>query len=127
MNTLQKRFLLFIFGCLGTRFALAVLADKINKEQLPIMGGLALIPAIGFLYIYFFSSRKTGPEVFGEKIWWNNMRLIHGLIYIAFAVFAIQKKHFAAKVLYFDVILGLVSFLLYHYNAGNLVSTKGLK
>jgi len=127
MNTLQKRFLLFIFGCLGTRFALAVLADKINKEYLPIMGGLALIPAIGFLYIYFFSARKTGPEVFGEKIWWNNMRLIHGLIYIAFAVFAIQKKHFAAKVLYFDVILGLVSFLLYHYNAGNLISTKGLK
>ncbi len=127
MNTLQKRFLLFIFGCLGTRFALAVLADKINKEYLPIMGGLALIPAIGFLYIYFFSSRKTGPEVFGEKIWWNNMRLIHGLIYIAFAVFAIQKKHFAAKVLYFDVILGLVSFLIYHYNAGNLISTKGLK
>ena len=127
MNTLQKRFLLFIFGCLGTRFALAVLADKINKEYLPIMGGLALIPAIGFLYIYFFSARKTGLEVFGEKIWWNNMRLIHGLIYIAFAVFAIQKKHFAAKVLYFYVILGLVSFLLYHYNAGNLISTKGLK
>ena len=124
MNTLQKRFLLFIIGCLGTRLALAVLADKINKEYLPIMGGLALIPAIGFLYIYFFSSRKTGPEVFGGKIWWNNLRLIHGLIYIAFAVFAIQKKHFAAKVLYFDVILGLVSFLIYHYNEGNLISIQ---
>ena len=104
-----------------------ILANKINKEYLPIMGALAMIPAIGFLYIYFFSSRKTCPEVFVGKIWWNDLRLIHGLIYIAFAVFAFQKKHFAAKVLYFDVILGLVSFLIYHYNEGNLISIQKFK
>ena len=127
MNNLQKRFLLFIFGCLGTRLGIAILADKINKQYLPIMGGLALIPAIGFLYLYFFGTRTTGAEVFGGKIWWNDLRLIHGLIYVAFAVYAFQKKRFAAQVLYFDVMLGLISFLVYHYHAGNLVSTQGLK
>ena len=127
MNNLQKRFLLFIFGCIGSRLGLAILADKINKKYLPIMGAVALIPAIGFLYLYFSSTRKTGAEVFGGKIWWNDLRLIHGLIYIAFAIFAIQKKRIAAHVLYFDVALGLISFLVYHYHAGNLVSTQGLK
>ena len=127
MNTLQKRFFLFIVGCLGSRLALAILADKINKQYLPIMGGLALVPAIGFLYIYFFSHRKTGPEVFGGKIWWNDLRLVHGFIYLTFAIFALQKKHFAANVLYFDVMLGLIAFLTYHYQNGSLISTKGLK
>ena len=25
--------------------------------------------------------RKTGLEVFGDKIWWNNLRPIHGILY----------------------------------------------
>jgi hypothetical protein len=43
--------------------------DKINHiKYLPYLGYLALLPAIGFAYIYITKSRQTGLEVFGEKI-----------------------------------------------------------
>jgi hypothetical protein len=35
---------------------------------------LAILPAIGFMYIYLTDSRKTGQEVFGQKIWWNHLQ-----------------------------------------------------
>jgi len=64
----KKRIILFLFGCIFIRFLLVLLAKKIPKKYLPIMGYIALIPALGFSYIYLFGLRKTGPEVFGGKI-----------------------------------------------------------
>ena len=29
--------------------------------------------------------RKTGKEVFGSKIWWNDLRPVHASLYILFA------------------------------------------
>ncbi len=81
MNDMMKRFLLFLIGCIGTRSGLVVLAKNINKEYLKYMGYLALIPAIGFTYIFLSGSRKTGAEVMGDKIWWNNLRPFHALMY----------------------------------------------
>ena len=78
-----------------------------------------MLPAIGFFYIFLTKSRQTGQEVFGEKIWWNNIRPIHGLLYILFAIFAIQKKSFSWIFLLIDVILGLSSFLIHHYMIGS--------
>ena len=37
---------------MGTRIGFAYLAKEIDKEYLPYMGYLALIPAIGFMYIF---------------------------------------------------------------------------
>ena len=52
MNNIQKRFLLFIIGCMGMRSLFVILAKKANTEYLKYMGYLALLPAIGFIYIY---------------------------------------------------------------------------
>ena len=38
------------------------------------MGYLALIPAIGFMYIFLTGSREKGGEVFGARIWWNSFK-----------------------------------------------------
>ena len=75
MNNLHKRYLLFLLGCIPTRLGFALLAKYIPNKYLPYLGILALIPAAGFLYIYFFNKRKTGQEVFGSKIWWNPLRI----------------------------------------------------
>ena len=83
MNNIQKRFLLFIFGCILSRLLLVYIAYKINKKYLPIFGSLTLIPAIGFILIYLLDLRKKGNEVFGEKIWWNYLRPIHGILYLS--------------------------------------------
>jgi len=112
---MQKRFLLFLVGCIGTRSLLVYLAKNVNSTYLMYMGYLALLPAISFFYIFLTGSRKTGAEVFGDKIWWNNLRPIHGLLYFLFAYNAIVGNTFAWIYLLIDVIVGLVSFLGFHY------------
>ena len=84
MNHLQQRFLLFLVGCIGIRSLFVIIAKYINTKYLKYLGYLALLPAIGFIYIYLTGSRKTGAEVFGEKIWWNDLRPVHGLLYLLF-------------------------------------------
>ena len=115
MNNIQKRFLLFLFGCIPTRLAIVFLAKNISLQYLPILGYIALIPAIGFIYLYLSGSRTSGPETFGDKIWWNNLRPIHGLFYFIFAYNAINKVSYSWIYLLYDVIFGLISFLIFHY------------
>jgi hypothetical protein len=119
MNTIQKRFLLFLVGCIGTRSLFVYLAKNVNDTFLMYMGYLALIPALGFLYIYFTGSRKTGAEVFGEKIWWNNLRPLHSLLYFLFAYNAINGNRMAWIYLLIDVIIGLITFIGHHFYNGD--------
>jgi hypothetical protein len=119
MNTIQKRFLLFLFGCIGTRALFVFVAKNVDTPYLQYLGYLALLPAIGFFYIYFTGSRKTGAEVFGSKIWWNDLRPIHGLLYLLFASNAIMGNKSAWIYLLVDVVFGLISFLTFHYYNGD--------
>ena len=112
MNNLLKRFLLFLIGCMGLRFLFVIIAKNISIQYLPILGYLALLPAIGFMYIFITGSRQTGPEVFGEKIWWNNLRPLHALLYSLFAYNAIIRNKGAWVYLLIDVLIGLSSFLI---------------
>jgi len=121
MNTLHKRFLLFLIGCIGTRLLFVYIAKNINILYLPFLGYLALLPAVGFIYIYIFGARKTGAEVFGDKIWWNDLRPFHALFYILFAVMAIMKNKLAWIWLLIDVLVGLMSFLVFHYKNGDFL------
>lgn len=110
MNTIQKRTMLFLIGCIGTRSLLAYLAKIANPPYLQLMGIFALIPAFGFLYFYLSGSRTTGPEVFGDKIWWNTLRPIHAAFYVGFAISAILKQPYSWMFLLADVMFGILSF-----------------
>ena len=114
MNTIQKRVLLFFIGCIGTRLLLVYIAKNIDITFLKYMGYLLLLPAFGFIYIYLTGARQTGAEVFGNKIWWNNLRPIHALFYLLFSYNAINGNKNAWKYLFIDVLFGLTSFLIYH-------------
>ncbi len=116
MNNLQKRFLLFLIGCIGTRSLFVYLAKTGSKTFLRYMGYIALLIGIGFIYIFLTDSRKNGPEVFGDKIWWNNLRPIHGSLYLLFSYNAIQGNKNSWIYLLIDVIIGLVSFLYFHFS-----------
>lgn len=119
MNDLQKRFLLFLVGCIGTRLGLVYLAKTGTNAVLRVMGWLAIVPCIGFLYLFFTHQRLTGPEVFGGRIWWTQLRLVHGILYGLFAVSVLclnsSIRHRAWVLLFIDVLIGLVSFLWHHY------------
>jgi hypothetical protein len=114
-DTIEKRFILFLIGCIGLRTLFVLIAKNIDNDMLPYLGYLAILPALGFMYIYLTDSRKTGQEVFGEKIWWNHLRPIHSLLYFAFAYSAIMKKSYSWIFLLIDVVFGLVMFLSNHY------------
>ena len=119
MNEIRKRFLLFLIGCIGLRTLLAYGAKISSKTVLKYMGYISIIIGLGFLTIYFTGSRKTGPETFGDKIWWNDLRPVHGLLYLLFAYHAITGNSNAWLFLAVDVIIGLISFLWFHSSNGD--------
>jgi hypothetical protein len=119
MNTMQKRFLLFLIGCIGVRTLFVLIAKNASAHYLPMLGYLAILPAIGFIYIYLTGSRQIGAEVFGEKIWWNNLRPIHATLYFLFAYNAINGNRMAYQYLLLDVAFGLLAFFVFHYKNGD--------
>ena len=119
MNHIQQRILMFLIGCIGVRSLFVIIAKYINTNYLKYLGYLALLPAIGFMYIFLTGSRKTGAETFGEKIWWNNLRPIHSILYFLFAYNAIMGNKQSWIYLLVDVLIGLTSFLIYHYVNGD--------
>ena len=124
MNTIQKRFLLFLIGCIGTRTLLVYFAKNADTINLQYMGYLATLPAIGFFYLYLTGARKTGGEVFGNKIWWNDLRPLHGLLHFLFAYNAINGNKSAWIYLLVDVIIGLISFTIFHYMNNDFTQLK---
>ena len=119
MNHLQQRFLMFLIGCIGIRLLFVLLAKYIDTKYLKYLGYLAFLPAIGFMYIYVTGSRTTGAEVFGEKIWWNDLRPVHSILYFLFAYNAILGNKQSWIYLLVDVSIGLLGFLLHHYLIGS--------
>jgi len=110
-----KRIILFLFGCILTRLILVYIAKNVNDDYLSYLGYLAIIPAFVWLYLYFGNKRKTGPEVFGQSIWWNNLRPVHSILYLCFAYSAINKNRNSYIYLLIDVIIGFLSFIVYHF------------
>ncbi len=116
MDKTTQIYLLFLIGCIGTRSLFVYLAKNASKQILQYMGYIALVISIGFFTIYFTGSRKTGLGAFGEKIWWTNLRPIHGSLYLLFAYNAIKGNSSIAWIfLLIDVIIALVSFLNQHF------------
>lgn len=109
---MKEVFLLFSI-CIIVRISLVLLSKYINPNYLPILGYIALIPAIGFFYTYLSGSRKTG--ILGQKTWWNNLRPIHALLYLIFAIYAINRSNKSYIFLLIDVILGITVFITYHF------------
>ena len=112
-----KRVALFLIGCIGARLLLVHLArDSATRYY---VGIFALLAAIGFWTIYLTHSRVTGPEVFGEKIWWNDLRPLHGSLY-AIAAWMILRGDETTRskawiVLLLDAMIGLAAFVHHRF------------
>jgi hypothetical protein len=107
----KDNILLFFTICLCTRSALVFFIKSQKENNLPIFGYMGLIPVFGFLYNYFFHN-KNKKGFFGGKVWWNNLRIIHSLLYLLFSIFSINKNKYSWVPLLIDVIIGLISFVI---------------
>lgn len=100
----------FLLGCIPTRLTLVYIVKNFPQYH-TIIGIITGIIAIGFMYIYMFDLRKTGPEVGWGKIWWNHLRPIHSVLYGVSAYMLLKKMGEPWKVLLLDVFIGLVAHL----------------
>ena len=117
LSILQERTMLFTL-CILTRLGLTMLAKYINNKYLPYISIITLIMGIGFIYIYIFGSKTANKQLewTGEKcIWWNNLRPIHGILYIAFSMLGFMKYKDAWLILLVDTIFGSLAFINHHY------------
>ena len=78
------------------------------------MGLLAAAVSLGFAIIYINKLRSTGAEVFGDRIWWNDLRPIHAALYALFAVSALARHPSSWLVLVADVVLGMAAWTSKH-------------
>ena len=121
MQVKVKRMLLFLFGCIGTRCLLAYVAKTINPDYLPYMGYVALIISLSFIYLFLFGNKIADSQLEwsgDKKIWWNNLRVVHGINYLIFAILAIQKNKNAWIPLAIDVTIGLIAWIVHHTSNG---------
>jgi len=86
-----------------------------NTKLLKALAIIAILIGLGFLTIFITGSRKTGIETGGEKIWWNNLRPIFGIIWLSFGITALKGVNWCWIFLLLDVLLGLSSFIYHHY------------
>ena len=114
MKDLHKRFALFLGGCIGTRLLLAYLIKKNFSKLKYILVLILTIIGCGFLFIYFNDMRKTGGEVFGDKIWWNDLRPLHGCLYLFSAILLMLNFSKTYMIIVLDTIIGLSAFSYYH-------------
>ena len=113
MNITQRRFIYYLIGCMGARLTLTYL---IKKRVFPKIGIIPLIIGIGFLYIYLFGSKKADGQLkwANAKVWWNDYRIVHGLLYTSAGILSISNNSCAWILLAIDTLLGLILFLNYH-------------
>jgi len=103
----MDRILLFSV-CIAVRTFIAYLAYLATPPYLQYMGVVAILPAMGHIYLFFNDTRKKG--FFEGKLWWNYLRPIHGVLYGLFAYNAIQGNHQAWIYLLLDAMIGLLAF-----------------
>ena len=112
-TSIVKRFVLFLLGCMVVRWGAAYGVYK--YPQFAKYGSfIALAIVLGWLTIILVKPRDAGPEVFGDKIWWQPLRIAHVIFYLLFAVLSWTHPTIAYVPLTADAALGLLSFFVYH-------------
>ena len=85
-----------------------------GAHKYPVLGRqlalLLLLPALVWLYLYIFKLRLTGPEVFGGRIWWNDIRPIHAMLYASTAYLAYTGSDLWLYPLMIDVGVGFTAW-----------------
>lgn len=122
MNKLEKRRFLFLCICIPIRFSLIFISKylKNKKNYKNLFSIMTLIFSLGFLKIYFLGSPLADSQLSWagvEKVWWNDLRIAHGLLYLLFSIFYFLDYENAWYFLLADVLIGLFSFLNHHFNS----------
>ena len=106
---LEKIFLYFIL-CIGIR-TIPILVLHFTKKYNKIISVLYLI--LGTLFLVRSTTyHKKQLGAFGGKVWWQNLRIFHGLVYLlVFYLLIIKKDKIVKKILKLDLLIGMFFFI----------------
>lgn len=103
-----NRIFVFLFLCIGSRLLISFGIYKYPKRlsSIPL-----LLIGTSFIFLYLSGFRKTGAEA-GGVIWWQNVRPIHGTLYLLSGILLFTKhaKH-AYIPLLIDIAVGISVWL----------------
>lgn len=98
--------------CIFLRLIIVYISTTKIKKY---VAGFTFFIACCWVVIFCFGLRESGPEVFGRKIWWNNLRPVHAFFYFSFSILTFFNWKYSFLFLFFDVIIGAGAFVRYHY------------
>lgn len=86
-----------------------------SKKYKNVMSYIFAIIAFGLLYQYVKNNRIYGA--FGQKVWWQNFRLYHSLVYL-WVIFMLQNNYnelFIVKILLLDLFVAILGHIYFNY------------
>ena len=101
---------LFLLGCIPMRVLLTYFTKTSTGKKLRNIGYILLLISLSFIWLYFTNQRMNAVEA-GGYTWWAPFRLLHGVLYLAASIYAIQFKTIAWIPLAVDVALGTFLFV----------------
>lgn len=120
MTDIQKRFLLFLLGCIPVRLGFVVWSLFMSPAVFKLFAVFAGAIGVGLWVIFLTGVRKVGLETIGAPIWWNLLRPFHGALWLLVAFFSWKaEREMVWRILLTDVCIGLVAFLAHHGLSGN--------
>jgi hypothetical protein len=111
---LIKRQMLFMLVCLPLRFILSVIPLFLNKYLKHLYAVVVFIIGMSYLYFYFLNKRLI-IGAFNQKIWWKDIRLINGMLYITAAIYLFNNNNLASIMLLLEVFIALLFYLNIHF------------
>lgn len=120
----KERIATFLFGCILVRSILVYLAYYLEQTPHKYLQNLLILVCflIGFsmILIYFGIGReRADQQLLGwkdsdSKVWWNDLRPLHGFLYILFAVLTALGYNNTWVILLLDTLIGLSAWMLHH-------------
>lgn len=110
MLSTRQSIMYFLLGCMPVRILLTMLPFYISDTMLFYYGLILGAIAGSLIYLYFTSTRMNAFEA-GGYTWWADFRLLHGLLYLAASIYALQGLPVAWLPLFVDTLLGLALFI----------------
>ena len=109
MNEISRIYA-YLLVCLPIRSIPIITLFLTDKLNIPI-ALLYLLMGLSFLYrTTTFHSKQLG--FLGGKVWWQNLRYLHGIVYLLAAVLIHQGKlHTVRCLLIADLLVGLIGFV----------------
>ena len=110
MNVIT-RIILYFFLCIPVRSIPILILYNTNKFNFPIS---IFYLIIGVLFLWrSFSYTPNQKGLFGGNVWWQELRIFHGFVYLlVYKLLHNKQIDLVKKILIIDLLLGILKFLI---------------